>query len=164
MKAPGALGETMTARPWRGNERIPLAVLVAPLAVPLLLGIQSAYHTIVDDDAVQTDSLLIFLGIVALVAYADVIIFGVPAYLFLRACKLTAFWIAPVAGFLVGAIADSVFGVLVLPSLLPAPVVVALGPVAPANVLLRALTFSGALGAVVGAIFWLIARPVRRTQ
>lgn len=141
----------MRARSWR-DERTPIAFLVAPLAVPLLIGIQTAYHTLANDAALHTELFLILLGTVALVAYGGVIIFGIPAYLLLRARKLTAFWLAPAIGFIVGAMVHAASFAFIVPSM------------PPANMLLGAVKFGGPLGAVVGAILWLIARPDRQTQ
>src|SRR5262249_51178478 len=69
-------------------------------------------------------------------------------YLFLRARKLTAFWIAPTVGFIVGAATWCATFALFGLSLKFAHV----------------LEGGGLLGGVVGTILWLIARPDRQTQ
>jgi hypothetical protein len=127
-----------------------LAFLIAPLVVPAPYVISAIYYSLVDPW--PGPSFLMFLaGITALITYGGVISLGIPAYLLLRSLGLTAFWIAPVTGFIVGAITDWVAIVYFLPSAL-------------ANRLLREMAFAGVYGAVVGVILWLIARPDRQTQ
>jgi hypothetical protein len=102
------------------------AFYVAPLAVPLITAVYLASHG--GPEGVESTVVVVS----ALVAYAGTFVFGVPLYLFLRARNLTAFWIAPVFGFIVGAI---VMFLLVGRD------------VSPAN-----LQFGGLCGAVVGTI------------
>ncbi len=114
------------------------AFYVAPLAVPLITALYLASRG--GPEGVEATVVVVS----ALVAYAGTFALGVPLYLFLRVRNLTAFWIAPVFGFIVGAI---VMFLLVGRD------------VSPAN-----LQFGGLCGAVVGTILWLIARPDRRAQ
>lgn len=117
------------------------AFYVAPLAVPLILGV---YFEGVNPDPFG----YIIIPVSLAVSYAGALIFGVPTYLFLRAHKLTAFWIAPVIGFVFGVIVwcatFSLFGLPLESS--------------------AAVSGGGLLGAVVGSILWLIARPDLRTR
>jgi len=78
-----------------------------------------------------------------MLSYFGIFLFGLPLYLLLRAYKLTAFWLAPVVGFVAG------FAMMGLASSwLGLPLVSVAGP----------------SGAAVGALLWLIARPDRRVQ
>jgi hypothetical protein len=129
-----------------------IAFLIAPLAVPLLYGAWAGLHGLANDGPWPPPRIEIVLGFAAMFTYAGTVVFGIPACLFLRARKLTAFWLAPVVGFVAGAIMNCIFVTLVIPS---APL---------ANVLLGSLEIGGPLGAVVGAIFWLIARPDRQAE
>jgi hypothetical protein len=116
------------------------AFYVAPLAAPLILGV---YFENADP---QTGSIITPISLA--VSYAGTFLFGVPIYLFLRARKLTAFWIAPLVGFIVGATTWCATFALFGLSLKFA----------------HALEGGGLLGAVVGTILWLIARPDRKVQ
>jgi hypothetical protein len=126
-----------------------LAFLIAPLVVPAPYAVSAIYYSLIDRWGAPW--FLFIAGIMALITYAGVISLGIPAYLLLRSLGLTAFWIAPVTGFIVGAITDWVAIVCFLPP-------------APADQLLRAMASAGVYGAVVGAILWLIARPYRQIQ
>jgi MFS-type transporter involved in bile tolerance (Atg22 family) len=117
--------------------RTMIAFSVAPLAVPL---IATAYFASL---GMPEDALSAVLAVSAIVAYGGTLVLGAPLYLFLRE-HVTAFAIAPAVGFIAGAL---VMCVLV-----------------GRNVSADALGFGGLSGAAVGAIFWLIARPDRRTQ
>ena len=81
--------------------------LVAPLVVPLIMAVYAMYmvhveinrpgwHTLDTGAVLQAIAWVAFFP--AIYAYVGVILFGVPAYRFLTARKLTAFWIAPVVG------------------------------------------------------------------
>jgi hypothetical protein len=81
------------------------------------------------------------------VGYVGAFALGLPLYRYLQARNLTAFWIAPIVGFIIGVMmwcaTCALFGSLNLP---------------------EALKCGGLAGAVVGTILWLIARPDRQIQ
>lgn len=127
------------------------AFLVAPLAVPIIMAVR-LYPV-----AMSSPSwFVVALCLSAIIAYAGTFVFGVPAYLWLRARKWTAFWIAPIVGFVAAALAYCAFIALFmlrtslsdLPSRL-------------SSVLHEVLWPYGPMGAAVGALLWLIARPDR---
>ncbi len=93
--------------------------------------------------------------VVIAVAYAGTLFVGLPTYLFLRNRKWTAFWIAPIAGFMV---ATATWYLLV--TFIPLFFLPRLTQLA---TLLDALWPIGPIGALVGALMWLIARPDRLT-
>jgi hypothetical protein len=121
------------------------AFYIAPLAVPLILLVHPA-------SMAQNGHVPVF-GLIF--AYPSAFMLGMPIYLFLCARRLTAFWIAPIAGFAVGAI---LMCVGFLPSTLPpnASILSIVG------LLLDPLQVGGLAGAVVGMVLWLIARPDQR--
>ena len=123
--------------------RTSLAFLVAPLVVPLICvviaSIEAWSRRVPAEPAPEWLTLVATFS--GLYAYLGVIIFGAPIYLALRVYKLTELWIALVVGFVVGA-------ALVFPMFGAVP----------------GLAIGGPLGAIVGAAFWLIDRPDRRTQ
>lgn len=123
-------------------QRTPIAFLLAPLAVPLIwtVYVASSAPNGSTSPGLAFQGFFLVFSISALCTYIGVIVFGVPIYLFLRAYGLTAFWIAPVVGFMAGALMLSIFGAT------------------------PALMVGGPLGAVVGTILWLIARPDLRTH
>ena len=129
--------------------RTPIAFLVAPLAVPFIFG---AYYQSFDPPTSGQGLFRAILSVSAIVAYLGVIIFGVPIYRLLQKHKLTAFWIAPLVGFIVGAI---VYMLLAVPLGVPAVI-------GNAEASAAAFKFAAPAGAAVGAILWLIARPDRQ--
>lgn len=142
----------------RHTIRDAIAFLVAPLVVPLLL------LAVLYLGPQPTDSFFgIALFVSAFIAYAGIFIFGVPIYEFLRARKLTAFWIAPAAGVIVGAIMMYVFFAL-LRLFFGASISDMLSDFGRPDLLLFSLGFGAPAGAAVGATLWLIARPDRRTD
>jgi hypothetical protein len=131
-------------------ERAAIAFLIAPLAVPILMarGLYSAMSS--------PDWFMVALVISILTAYAGALLFGLPAYLWLRRRKWTAFWVAPVAGFVVGGLTwcaiVALFG--------------SRGNLSDVDSVLRnvkdlreVLWPFGPLGAVVGSLLWIIGRP-----
>ena len=118
--------------------RTMIAFCVAPIAVPLIAAVYLA------STSPPGDNLSAFVVVVsALVAYAGTFLLGVPLYLFLRSQNASAFLIAPVFGFVAGALVMFVM----------------LGRDMSSGTLL----FGCLSGAAVGAILWLIARPDLRT-
>jgi hypothetical protein len=119
-----------------------LAFLLAPLALPLIC---IAYGLVWEFPREAPLPLLIkgaavSFAIFAAGAYLGIFILGAPIYFVLRGCNHTAFWIAPVAGFIAGGMMFvPLFGVL-------------------------GMGMGGPLGALVATAFWLIARPDRQAQ
>ena len=142
----------------RDTIRNAIAFLVAPLVVPLLL------LTVLYLSPSPTGSFFgIALFVSGFIAYVGTFVFGVPLYEFLRARKLTAFWIAPAAGVVVGATMMYVFFVLV-GLFFGSRISDMLSEFGRPDLLLFSLGFGAPAGAAVGAILWLIARPDRRTH
>lgn len=115
-----------------------IAFMVAPLVVPFMVMVYFGSFG-------PALPLWLFIGFISsFYTYAGVFILGAPIYLLLRACKLTAVWIAPVAGALVGG-------------------VVVGGLVAVEKGLMYGVHLGEMIGApsgaMVGLVFWLIARP-----
>ncbi len=137
------------------EARTLLAFVVAPLVVPL---ISTVYFRVRLANMAFPYTFITS----TLVAYLGSLAFGLPIYRFLRARKLTAFWIAPVAGFIAGAmmwyVFLALFGLLFGYSI--SYVLSGLG----SRELPDALRLGGISGASVGTIFWLLARPDRQTQ
>jgi hypothetical protein len=143
----------MSAPPWWNDVRTPIAFLAAPFAVPLIVAL-----SVPAPDSRDTAAAAAAVSVSALVSYLGTFIFGVPTYLFLRARQLTAFWFAPVAGFIAGTTMWYLFFVLFGLSLGSSSIGSAiLDP----SLLSSALGRIGPLGALVGTILWLIARPDR---
>jgi hypothetical protein len=139
-------------------NRTALAFLIAPLWVPAA----TAFYGVYLFPKPKQGHWIFFTTVVgAVFAYGGVLLLGTPAFLILRAHKLTAFWIAPVLGFFVGVITCSVFLVflgLSLGNSLPFSLhELAANPVSWSSGFFP----TGALGAIVGATLWLIARPNR---
>ena len=118
--------------------RTMIAFYVAPLAVPLIFAVYLASTSPPGEDFST------YVVVSAIVAYAGTFVLGVPLYLFLRSQNASAFLIAPVFGFVAGALVMFVM----------------LGrDMSSGNLLFGCLS-----GAAVGAILWLIARPDLRTR
>jgi hypothetical protein len=98
--------------------------------------------------------------VTAVIAYVGAFLVGIPAYLFLKDKKWTAFWIAPIAGFMVAVV--TWYGFIAV-----SPLLFGLFRFVPrmseSAALLNALWPIGPIGAVTGAVLWLIARPDRST-
>ncbi len=126
------------------------AFIVAPLAVPLLTVLYLRLP--MDNGAFGPASI-----VSALVAYAGAFIFGVPLYRFLLARRLTAFWIAAFAGFIIGTAMMYVFFALLTRGSISS---ISAYP----EVHWDAVRYGGIAGIVVGIILWLIARPDSEAQ
>lgn len=143
-------------RPWDAGMRHIMAFVVAPFTAPVILAV---YFVIVG----MPPETNVMLGASVFAAYSGGILFGVPIYLLLRARQWTMFWIAPVVGFVVGAImwyatpmlAAMAFG---------HGATFALTELSRPDTLLNILRFAALPGAAVGAVLWLIGRPDRRRQ
>jgi hypothetical protein len=131
-----------------------IAFLVAPLVVPLFL-LPSLYSGMPDKFWFA-----VTLIVATITAYAGTFFLGLPAYLFLRARKWTAFWIAPVLGFIAGSLAYCVFVVLFGLSL-GSSLSSVMSDFSNVSGLRDLLWPIGPEGAAVGSLLWLIARPDR---
>jgi hypothetical protein len=100
------------------------------------------------------------VSVSAVISFNAVFFLGVPVYSFLLARKWTAFWIAPLVGFIVATVVWCVFIILLVLAFSNGRSDL-LSDLAEIH-LLRALVWPiGPIGAVVGALLWLIARPDR---
>ena len=115
------------------------AFLIAPLVVP---GLFTPFLFLVWSQAPWM--LGLFLMKVTGVSYAGALFLGAPAYFGLRSLGWTAFWIAPVVGFVIGVIT----GIFAVPE--------QVFYVTPSGG-----WSMGVYGALVGVTLWLIGRPDR---
>jgi uncharacterized membrane protein YfcA len=127
--------DDMPTPEWWDEIRVPVAFLVAPAMVPLYLCIIPNSFSVPG-----VDPLIIVLA--SILSYLGTFVIGIPLYLALRAWNLTAFWVAPIVGILVGGC---------LGSLLPDD-----------NFSHAAQRFGVVVGVLVAMVLWLIARPDRR--
>ena len=149
--------DEMTA--WWGGDRVRFAFGVAPLAFPaitfLLVALTGPWPGAL---------LLAAWAAVSAVpwSYLGTLLVGVPVYRFLCARNLTAFWMAPVAGFIAGTAVTIFFYFLVMVTLF-----LHLSPIDKDTTVFALLPGSfligGLPGATIGTIVWLIARPDRPT-
>jgi len=133
-----------------------IAFLISPMAVPLLL---AAYFFVPGARRTGLDDLMNV--VIALVAYAGAFLVGLPTYLYMREKKWTAFWIAPIAGFMVAVVSWYVF--IGLSPLLFGLFLYLLPRISQPEALLMALYPIGPIGAITAILLWLIARPDRPT-
>ncbi len=131
--------------------RAAIAFLIAPVVVPILMA-RWLYVTMSGPDW-----FMISLIITTITAYTGALVFGLPTYLWLRRRKWTAFWLAPVAGFVVGGLTWCAIAALFGWS----P-----GNLSDVDSVLKNMTDLrevlwpfGPLGAVVGCLLWIIGRP-----
>ncbi len=139
-------------------NRTALAFLIAPLWVPAATAPYAVYMFPYPE---QRHWIFITTIIGAIFAYGGVLTLGAPAFLILRARRRTAFWIAPVVGFGVGVLTGFIFFVLFGLSLGNSLTFVWHDLAAKSASWSSPFFPIGALGAVVGATLWLIARPDR---
>jgi hypothetical protein len=131
-----------------------IGFVVAALAVPVFYAVVAYRGTSNDTGyAILVAGSTVFSCVVTL-------FLGAPAYLFLQAKKWTAFWIAPLVGFIVATAPWYVFNLLLGLVLVPDHSYV-LSHLTDIDSLLGILWPIGPLGAVAGALLWLIARPDR---
>src|SRR5262245_28151500 len=153
-------------RPGNTMNRNVVAFIIAPLAVPLVMS-AVALQILREAPPLYWSSLLI----ATMVSYIGVLLVGAPVYMTHRSRGWTSFWLALVAGLIVGVIMAMAL-VVIFPLLLgiltavmamfgenvqlgeviiadpnPAAILVLMGP--------------GILGALVGSLLWLIGRPDR---
>jgi hypothetical protein len=97
-------------------DRSGIALLIAAIAAPMLV---LAYSY--GEGASLGSGYIVESCFVTIMSFAGAFFLGLPAYLFLRAKKWTAFWIAPPVGFIVATVTWYVFifllGLLLAPSL-----------------------------------------------
>jgi len=138
-------------------NRSTLAFLVAPLAAPLLLlPWLSASGDLSLGWIVTTTSIGAFLS------YAGTLIVAIPLYRQLRSRGLVRIWIACASGSVIGGLVWLLFSVLFPLSLGQGLEGVRFALTDPRS--LTGVFWPGAaLGMVVGALFWLIARPDKQT-
>ena len=108
-----------------------------------------------------SDYVLIF-GVSTIISFGG-ILSGVPAYSFLRAGNWTAFWIAPLVGFIVATVAWYIFNLLLGLLLTSGGLSIVLSRLFDRFPLDGVLWPAGPIGAFVGILVWLIARPDRST-
>lgn len=137
---------------WWAHARLLLAFCIAPLGSPATTVLLSTLR------GWPAEALVSMAWVELLIGYGATLLVGVPLYWFLVARGLTAFWIAPVAGFVVGAMLSTGFYALVAFSLGHWP----LREVGVARVLAGLVQTGGLGGASIGILFWLIARPDRQ--
>jgi len=131
--------------------RAVIAFLVAPLVVPILTTIE------LRELLSQPPLAGLMLLFCTFTAYVGTFVFGIPTYLFLRTRRWTAFWLAPVLGFVAGGLAWWLCKSV--------PMTGGTFHFDPDPRLLRAVLWPfGPLGALVGSLLWLIARPDRATR
>jgi|SRR5262245_3691146 len=139
------------------------AFVLAPLIVPLLMS-ALAIPILREEPSLYWRVLII----AATVSYTGLILVGAPAYVGFRSVGWTAFWIAPLVGFVVGVIIA--IGLIAL--FLAAARSGTLNYILGTNVEISsttdegqgppwALIVPGVIGAVVGMALWLIGRPDR---
>jgi hypothetical protein len=88
-------------------HRPTLAFLVAGLVAPIAFA-ASFYHK----GALNELSYGVVIVVSAIISFCGVVFLAVPAYRFLRAKNWTAFWIAPLVGFIVATVAWYIFNLL----------------------------------------------------
>jgi hypothetical protein len=138
-------------------SRTVLAFLIAPLWVPAAV---APYASHVFPYPEQRHWIFITTIIGSIFAYGGVAALGMPTFFVLRARKCTAFWIAPALGLVVGISTWLVFIILFGLSLGNSWAFVS-HDLANNSAHWWGFSATGALGAAVGATFWLVARPDR---
>jgi hypothetical protein len=135
-----------------------VAFLVAPLVCPVII----LLGAVVAEPSPMSLLAALFLGVGLLpFLYIPTLLFGVPVYRFLCSRRLTAFWVAPIAGFVAGTAAFFFFFLLVAIGL---GVYSSLDKLTNLNgLLLGSFFFGGLFGISIATIVWLIARPDRVT-
>jgi hypothetical protein len=136
-----------------------LACIIAPLWVPLPVTV-FAYLVIFPHP--QQHFWVAATGVLSVIfSYGGTFLLGLPVFAVLRARQITAFWLAPVLGFSMGAKRWAVFLCLFALSLneriSDAVNVFRQNPVPN----LMFFVWPACSGALVGTTFWLIARPDR---
>jgi len=132
-----------------------LALLAAGLMVPFLV---TAYFSSWRLGNYGNYVIVAFFS--TIISLSGVLLLGLPTYLLLRARKWTAFWIAPVAGFIVAAVAWYVLlSLLWLSS--ARSLSDSLSGLTDVRVFEMVFWPIGPIGVGAGVLVWLIARPDR---
>ena len=139
-------------------DRSILAFLVAGLTAPVLVAAWFASGA-----APKFSDYVLILGVGTIISFGGILLLGVPAYSFLRARNWTAFWIAPLVGFIVATVAWYVFNFLLGLTLTSGKLSIVLPRLFDRFPLDGVLWPAGPIGAFVGILVWLIARPDRPT-
>lgn len=145
---------------WWGGERVRTAFLIAPLGFPAVMLIVMMLSDL--PGGAPAKFLMAFLvGLYSLpLSYIGTLLVGVPTYRFLCARNLTAFWVAPAAGFIAGAVLSIIIFWLV--TLVFGPVLFGYEDTTGIARVSRLVLSGGLPGAINGTIVWLIARPDRQ--
>lgn len=138
-------------------DRRPLAFLVAGFVAPVFV---TAWFTSGEGAPKFSDYVLIF-GVSTFFSFGGILFLGVPAYSFLRTRNWTAFWIAPVMGFSVATVIWHVSFFFLGLALTGGQFLRVLSDLIDHSDYL--LWPAGPIGAFVGILVWLIARPDRST-
>lgn len=137
---------------WWDNVRQVFAFCVAPLGYPVTLILLLAL------DGWTPSALASLLWVYLPTSYIATLLVGIPLYRFLLARNMTAFWVAPLVGFIVGAGLNTFVFLLLM---------VGLGINLPLRdgslfrTIVGLIQTGGLCGTTVGAVLWLIARPDR---
>jgi hypothetical protein len=141
-------------RSWWDGGRVVLAFCVAPLGYPATMAVLSLLN------GWPPSALPSIAWSFLPISYVATTLIGVPLYRLLCVRNLTAFWIAPVAGFVVGAsLSTFVYSLATFGFGLNLPL--REGGVVSIKALAGLLQNGGLSGATVGVFLWLIARPDR---
>jgi hypothetical protein len=130
------------------TDREIAAFLIVPLTVPIFAILRWP----------ETGALGVIVAVT--VSYGAILIFGFPMYLILRSRHLTGLWIATAMGLLIGVLAWFSGGMLIA-LLFDQGISGARAVLADANWRNGIFWPGGAVGALVGILFWIIARPDR---
>jgi hypothetical protein len=136
-------------------DRPGLAFLVAVLVFPLFVLARFFAAGMPDGHGVLP---YLFASIV--IPFFGVLFVGAPTYAYLLARGWTSFWIAPVAGAIVAVLTCYMFNLLLGLIIAPAHALLYLTQL---GVLGDVLKLASPIGAIVGVLVWLIARPDRAT-
>jgi hypothetical protein len=138
--------------------RTGIAFAVSPAWVPLFAA--PVFRFIVWPYPGQAQWVVMGTAISAIFAYGGCVALGLPIFWWFTRRGIVSFWIAPSAGFVIGAITWLVFmaffALMLGGRAGGALLALADAPKYPAGLLL-----AGGLGALVGATIWTIARPDR---
>jgi hypothetical protein len=149
-------------------RRAVIAVVIAPLAVPAIVGTIGVLSAVVHsfepfpNPFPDTPMIIEFTAITALLSYVGAVVFGVPGCLWLRKHGITTFWAWPALGFGAGAVTVlAPFFMVFLWTLGDPSAGDRFHRPALLGVIGMWMLLGGAFGALVGAIHRLIAQPCK---